>query len=192
MFLVLYSFRGCYSYGLRVISPYISFVVQARVLLPAPRLDKRCLYVECFTAEREVVGTQLCSVVLNINEWGFSSRIACNNSDFTIWQRRRPWKRRLKIDYLWLSQEALLLKRREFQLELKRKDRARVQTEMIEIIALPFATFTSPIMQLICLPKFCISIVYNFFWDCSNTQEKWKTKIMQNIFFVGEGVWGGK
>ena len=37
-----------------------------------------------------------------------------------------------------LSQFALLLKRREFWLELKRRDRARVQTEMVEFNASPF------------------------------------------------------
>ena len=31
-----------------------------------------------------------------------------------------------------------MLKRREFMLELKRGDRPRVQTEMLEFIALPF------------------------------------------------------
>ena len=30
-------------------------------------------------------------------------------------------------------------------------------------------------------PKFCISIVFNFSRDRCNTQEKWKTKIMQNF-----------
>ena len=37
-----------------------------------------------------------------------------------------------------LSQVAQLLKRREFIVELKRGDRARVQTEMADFIALPF------------------------------------------------------
>ena len=36
-----------------------------------------------------------------------------------------------------LSQVVLLLKIREFWSELKREDRARVQTEMVEFIALP-------------------------------------------------------
>ena len=30
-------------------------------------------------------------------------------------------------------------------------------------------------------PKFDISIVFNFSWDVCNTQEKWKTKVMQNF-----------
>ena len=30
-------------------------------------------------------------------------------------------------------------------------------------------------------PKVCISIVFNFSWDGCNTQEKWKTKVMQNL-----------
>ena len=37
-----------------------------------------------------------------------------------------------------LSQFPLLPKRREFWLELKRGDHARVQTEMVEFIAIPF------------------------------------------------------
>ena len=58
--------------------------------------------------------------------------------------RRCPWKRHWKIDSASFqtispfSQVALLLKRREFRLELKRGGRARVQTEKAEFIALPF------------------------------------------------------
>ena len=44
-----------------------------------------------------------------------------------------------------------------------------------------YSTCTSPIMHLICPPKFCISIVFNFSWDGCNTQEIWKTKVMQNL-----------
>ena len=46
-----------------------------------------------------------------------------------------------------------------------------------------YATCTSPIMHLICPPKFCISIIFNFSWDGCNIQEKWKTtwKVMQNF-----------
>ena len=40
-------------------------------------------------------------------------------------------------------------------------------------------TCTFPIMHLICPPKFCVSIVFNFSWDGCNTREKWKTKVMQ-------------
>ena len=36
-------------------------------------------------------------------------------------------------------------------------------------------------MHLSCPPKFCISIVFNLSWDGCNTQEKWKTKVMQNF-----------
>ena len=36
-------------------------------------------------------------------------------------------------------------------------------------------------MHLICPPKFCISIVFNFSWDSCNSKEKWKTKVMQNL-----------
>ena len=64
--------------------------------------------------------------------------------DLTIRQRRRPWKLRWNIDSASfqtisrLSQVAQLIKRREFRLEMRRGDRARVQTEMVEFIALPF------------------------------------------------------
>ena len=37
-------------------------------------------------------------------------------------------------------------------------------------------------------PQLCISIVFNFSWDGSNAQEKWKTKVMQNL---GGGAGGG-
>ena len=42
-------------------------------------------------------------------------------------------------------------------------------------------TCTFPIMHLICPPKFCVSIVFNFSWDGCNTREKWKTKVMQSL-----------
>jgi len=64
--------------------------------------------------------------------------------DLTIRQRQRQWKRRWKIDFAsfhfssWLFQGAQLLKRREFSLQLKRRESARVLTEMVEFIALPF------------------------------------------------------
>ena len=45
-----------------------------------------------------------------------------------------------------------------------------------------YATSTFPITYLICHSKLlCISIVFNFSWDRGNTQEKWKTKAMQNL-----------
>ena len=49
-------------------------------------------------------------------------------------------KNRLSIlsDHFAIIQVAQLLKRREFILETKRGDRARVQTKMVESIALPF------------------------------------------------------
>ena len=39
---------------------------------------------------------------------------------------------------------------------------------------------------LMCRPKFCVSVVFNFSRDGCNTQEKWKTKVMQNL----GGKWG--
>ena len=53
-----------------------------------------------------------------------------------------------------------------------------------------YPTCTNPMMHLICPPKFCKSIVFNFSWDGCTTQEKWKTKVMQNLW-GGEGVGGG-
>ena len=64
--------------------------------------------------------------------------------DLTIRQRRRPWKRRWKIDFASfhffsrLFQGAQLLKRREFGLELKRRDRTQVLAEIVEFIAFSF------------------------------------------------------
>ena len=50
-----------------------------------------------------------------------------------------------------------------------------------EFIRQVFATSTFPIMHLVCPPRFCISIVFNFSLDGCNTQGKWKTKITQNL-----------
>ena len=45
---------------------------------------------------------------------------------------------RILLNFSRLSQFALLLKRKEFWLVLKRGERARIRTEMVEFIALPF------------------------------------------------------
>ena len=64
--------------------------------------------------------------------------------DLTIRQRRRPWKLPWKIDSAFFQtisrffRVAQLFKRRELVLALKREGNAQVQTEMVEIIALPF------------------------------------------------------
>ena len=66
------------------------------------------------------------------------------NRDLTIRQRWPRWKRRWEIGFAFfrffslLFQWTQLLKRREFWLELKRRDRAWVLTEMVEFIALQF------------------------------------------------------
>ena len=63
------------------------------------------------------------------------SKVALSHRDLTIRQRRCPRKRRSKINFpsfhffSRLFQGAQLLKRREFSLELKRRDRVRVLTE---------------------------------------------------------------
>ena len=64
--------------------------------------------------------------------------------DLTIRQRRRPWKGQWKIDsasFQTISRfSEVVLLRRGFRLELKRGGSARVQTEMVEFIALPFSS----------------------------------------------------
>ena len=66
------------------------------------------------------------------------------NTDLMIRQRWPRWKRRWEIGFAFfryfsrLFQWTQLLKRREFWLELKRRDRAWVLTEMVEFIALQF------------------------------------------------------
>ena len=71
-----------------------------------------------------------------------TKELPAHNRDLTIPQRRCLWKRHWKIDSASFqtispfSQVALLLKKREFRLELKRGGRARVQTEKAG--ALPF------------------------------------------------------
>ena len=64
--------------------------------------------------------------------------------DLTVRQRRRPWKDQWKIDsasFQTISRfSEVVLLRRGFRLELKRGGSARVQTEMVECIALPFSS----------------------------------------------------
>ena len=56
-----------------------------------------------------------------------------------------------------------------------------------------FAICTSPIIHLICLPKFCIRTAFNFSWKGCKIQEKLDTKTLQNLVGVrrGEGGRGG-
>ena len=42
----------------------------------------------------------------------------------------------------------------------------------IKLHRIIYTTCMSSKMHLICPPKFCISIVFNFSWDGCNTQEK--------------------
>ena len=44
-----------------------------------------------------------------------------------------------------------------------------------------FATCTSPIMHLICPPKFCITFVFHFSWVLQPSREKLKTTLTQNF-----------
>ena len=95
----------------------------------------------------KTMSLQCCNAVLC---WNSSLRIVpCNITfrDLTIRQRRRPWKRPWKIDSASfqtisrsskVSKVSRLFKRGEFMLELKRGGLARVQTQRVEFIALPF------------------------------------------------------
>ena len=50
-----------------------------------------------------------------------------------------------------------------------------------------YATSTFPIMHLICLPKFCTTFVFHFSRVLQPSQEKLKTKVMQNFGRGGGG-----
>ena len=96
--------------------------------------------------------------------------------DLTIRQRRRPWKRRWQIDFVSvhlfsrLFSGAQLLKRKEFGLELKRRDRARVQAEMVEFIASPFPFPSKP--------------QKNFLWACvTRFSKSWPYFRQKNVVF---------
>ena len=49
------------------------------------------------------------------------------------------------------------------------------------LIFLRYATCISPIMHLICPPKFCITFVFHFSWVLQPSLEKLKTTLMQNF-----------
>ena len=51
-----------------------------------------------------------------------------------------------------------------------------------------YANCTSPIMHLICPPKFCVSIVFNFSWDGSNTlASEQQTYFRSSLLSFSEG-----
>ena len=101
--------------------------------------------------------TRLCDcsfVMLRWNQFQFKNwhllTMKYLNWDLTIQQRGRLRKGRWKIDFASfrtfsrLSQVAQLFKRRKFMLQLKRRNCARVQTETVELIALPFPFSSEP------------------------------------------------
>ena len=57
------------------------------------------------------------------------------------------------------------------------------EESIVQLQSFPYGTSSFPIMHLICPPKFCINIVFNFFWDGCNTQENKKQRLpgMQNL-----------
>ena len=48
-------------------------------------------------------------------------------------------------------------------------------TKRLHVVVYLKANSTHNVLILVLCEKSCISIVFNFSWDCSNTQEKWKT-----------------
>ena len=44
-----------------------------------------------------------------------------------------------------------------------------------------FAILENTIVLFVCPPKFCISIVFVFFWDHCKSQEKLETMLTQNL-----------
>ena len=67
----------------------------------------------------------------------------------------------------------------------------------IKIILDQLAICTSPVIHPFAPPPprpppptFCTIIVFSFSWDDCNTQEKWKTKVIQLCIFVGGGGGG--
>ena len=73
-----------------------------------------------------------------------------NTRDLTDRQLRRPGQCRWKIDFASfhflsrLSLRAQLIERRDFGLEIKRRNHTRVQTGMVEFTALPFPFPSKP------------------------------------------------
>ena len=110
-------------------------------------LQNRAKKTDFFLIYRTPYHLHLSRVNYEPIQWPISHWLPSVIRDLTIRQRRHPWKRRWKIDFASFqsisrfNQVAQLLKRREFMLELKRGERARVQTEMVKFIALsiPFS-----------------------------------------------------
>ena len=90
------------------------------------------------------------------------------NSSSLLYVLHKTWN--------WAFSRRSLLWRRRNVLE-KCAARAGLLFYLIKL----YATFTFPVMHHICPPKFCVGTVFNFSWDGCNTQEKWKTKVMQNL-----------
>ena len=86
----------------------------------------------------------------------------------------------LKVQvFLWLRVRAFCIQKQYKCSELFKS--------LKKVKKIGYDTRTSLIMHLIYPPpppppaKFCIRIVFNFSWDSCNTQDKWKTKVMQNL-----------
>ena len=100
-----------------------------------------------------------------------------------------------------LSQISLAWRLVQFRITISKYHSWDLCQISLQFVLLPILIrhFHLSIMHLVCPPKFCIRIVFIFFWDGCNTQEKWKTKVMRNLGrrFInkvyygkcGSGVW---
>ena len=84
------------------------------------------------------------------------------------------------------SGNSFLMSRRFLQLEVG-THYVGLYTELSFII---FTISTSPIIHVVCPPKFCISIVLSFSWDDCMPKEKLKTILMQNFGGKQRVLWG--
>ena len=84
-------------------------------------------------------------------------------------------KHKKLVEFWWIRQTEISHNDELKMVRLKPRRKFLVVAPDIHVKSyLPRARYLPP-------PKFCVSIVFNFSWDGCNTQEKIKTKVMQNF-----------
>ena len=84
-------------------------------------------------------------------------------------------KHKKLVEFWWIRQTEISHNDDLKMVRLKPRRKFLVVAPDIHVKSyLPRARYLPP-------PKFCVSIVFNFSWDGCNTQEKWKTQVMQNL-----------
>ena len=84
-------------------------------------------------------------------------------------------KHKKLVEFWWIRQTEISHNDELKMVRLKPRRKFLVVAPDIHVKSyLPRARYLPP-------PKFCVSIVFNFSWNGCNTQEKWKTKVMQNL-----------